>query len=231
MNIEYRAENKYLISDPDIHVIARRLSPLMEPDLHHTGECYEVRSIYFDDLWDTCMNENDAGVDARKKFRIRTYASPGAPLKLEIKEKLRGFTKKTGCPLTHEEYHALLSGGALMEFGEKPALNQLLLQMRCRRMQPRTLVAYERTAFIHPAGNVRITFDRNIMAGTDFDSFFDPQLSGLIPVLPTGMHVMEVKYDEFLPDIISQQLEIGKLQQTAFSKYYLGRSAINGVFP
>ena len=36
---------------------------------------------------------------------------------------------------------------------------------------------------------------------------------------------------EFLPDTIAQQLEIGKLRQTAFSKYYLGRLAVQGTFP
>ena len=43
--------------------------------------------------------------------------------------------------------------------------------------------------------------------------------------------VLEVKYDEFLPDTIAQQLEIGKLRKTAFSKYYLGRLAVRGEFP
>ena len=53
----------------------------------------------------------------------------------------------------------------------------------------------------------------------------------MTPVLPAGMHVLEVKYDEFLPDVIARQLEIGKLRKTAFSKYYLGRLAIAGEFP
>ena len=45
-------------------------------------------------------------------------------------------------------------------------------------------------------------------------------------MLPKGMHVLEVKYDEMLPDFVAKQLEIGKLNQTAFSKYYLGRIAL-----
>ena len=229
--IEYRVEQKYLVSDLDLVLIASRLRTVMEADIHQEGDCYEVRSIYFDDAYDSCMDENEDGVDNRKKYRIRTYDTPGAPLRLEIKEKYRGYTKKTGCELDRDTYEGILSGENLPEFGSDPAMNQLLLQMNCRKMEPKIAVVYQRTAFVYPAGNVRITFDRNIMASRDLDSFLDPHVSALVPVLPVGMHVLEVKYDELLPDVIAGQLEVGKLRQTAFSKYYLGRLAVNGAFP
>lgn len=228
--IEYRVEQKYLVSDLDLALIAGRLKAVMAQDSHQDGDCYEVRSIYFDDIWDNCMEENEDGVDNRKKYRIRTYDTPGAPLRLEIKEKNRGFTKKSASILDQNTYEAILSGGDV-SFGGDPVMNQLLLQMRCRKLQPKIAVVYQRTAFVYPTGNVRITFDRNIMATRNLDSFMDPHMSGLMPVLPAGMHVLEVKYDELLPDVIAGQLEIGKLRQTAFSKYYLGRLAVNGEFP
>ena len=230
-NIEFRVENKYLVSDLDLAVIAQRLSGVMQQDIHQTGDCYEIRSVYFDDAWDRCMDENDAGVDCRQKYRIRTYGAGNAPLNLEIKEKQNGLTKKTACKLTPDEYNSIVNGGFDLDFADRKPLNQLLLHMRCSKMQPKVIIAYERTAFVHPVGNVRITFDRNIMASRNCASFFDDRIEGLVPILPAGMHVLEVKYDEYLPDVISRQLEIGKLQQTAFSKYYLGRLAINGEFP
>ena len=229
--IEFRVENKYLVSDLDLAVIAERLSIVMQQDIHQVGDCYEIRSIYFDDAWDRCMDENDAGVDCRQKYRIRTYGANSSPINLEIKEKQNGLTKKTACRLTLDEYNGVIDGGFDLAFGDRKPLNQLLLQMRCSKMQPKVIIAYERTAFVHPVGNVRITFDRNIMASRNCASFFDCRIDGLIPILPTGMHILEVKYDEYLPDVIAKQLEIGKLQQTAFSKYYLGRLAVNGEFP
>lgn len=229
--IEYRVENKYLVSDLELAVLSQRLAMIMQQDMHQDGDCYEVRSIYFDDAWDSCMDENEAGVDFRKKYRIRTYDPVCTPINLEIKEKQKGLTKKTACRLTREEYDRIMEGAGDLQFGEKGPLNQLLLQMRCRKMEPKIIVAYERTAFVHPSGNVRITLDREITASREIDSFFDGHISGLIPVLPVGMQVLEVKYDEFLPDVIARQLEIGKLRQTAFSKYYLGRLAVNGEFP
>ena len=109
-------------------------------------------------------------------------------------------------------------------------LNSLQLQMRCSRMEPKVIIAYERTAFVHPSGNVRITFDRNIAATRCWQDFLSTDMAQLTPVLPAGMHILEVKYDEFLPDHIAQALELGNLRQTAFSKYYLGRLAVNGDY-
>ncbi len=177
------------------------------------------------------MDENDAGIDDRRKYRIRTYDPVDSPIHLEIKEKKKGLTKKRSCNLTRDEYNEIADNGTGLCFGDRAPLNELLLKMRGTRMMPKIVIAYERTAFVHPTGNVRITFDRNIMASPDCESFFDERISGLIPILPRGMHVLEVKYDEFLPDMIAKQLEIGKLRQTAFSKYYLGRLAVNGEFP
>lgn len=71
-------------------------------------------------------------------------------------------------------------------------------------------------------GNVRITFDRNIAASVDFSNFFEKEMQK-IPLLPPGEHLLEVKYDEYLPTVLKQQLDLGKLRQETFSKYYLCR--------
>ena len=149
----------------------------------------------------------------------------------KIKEKNSGLTKKRACDLSRQECLAIMEGSLPLKLDSRAPLNSLQLQMRCSKMEPKVIIAYERTAFVHAAGNVRITFDRNIMASRCCDDFLEDRVSGMTPVLPAGMHVLEVKYDEFLPDVIAQQLEIGKLRKTAFSKYYLGRLAVQGEFP
>lgn len=229
--MDYRVENKYLVSDADIAVLEARLKTVMEPDAHQVGNCYEIRSVYFDDLLDNGMAENDAGVDCRRKYRIRIYDPAADVIHLEIKEKTAGLTRKTSCSLSREESNQILAGENRLQFDSRAPLNRLLLQMRCSKMEPKAVIAYERTAYVHPTGNVRITFDRNILASKYCDEFFEERVSGLTPVLPAGMHILEVKYDELLPDHIAQQLEIGRLRQTAFSKYYLGRMALQGEFP
>lgn len=229
--VDYRVENKYLVSDADLLLLAGRLKRVMSQDIHQEGDCYEIRSLYFDDAWDRCMDENEAGVDRREKYRIRIYDPESDVIHLEIKEKNNGLTRKRSCDLSREECLGAMDAALPLQLDGRAPLNALKMQMRCSRMSPKVIIAYERTAFVHPSGNVRITFDRNIMASSCCDEFLETRVSGMTPVLPAGMHVLEVKYDEFLPDVIAKQLEIGKLRKTAFSKYYLGRLAVQGDFP
>ena len=219
------------MTDADLVLLGSRLQTVMSQDIHQEGDCYEIRSLYFDDAWDRCMDENEAGVDQREKYRIRLYDPRSDVIHLEIKEKNRGYTKKRACDLSREECLQIMEGTLPLKLDGRAPLNALQMKMRCSGMEPKVIIAYERTAFVHPSGNVRITFDRNIMASRCCEEFLEDRASGMTPVLPAGLHVLEVKYDEFLPDVIAQQLEIGKLRKTAFSKYYLGRLAVRGEFP
>ena len=229
--MDYRVENKYLVTDADIAVIKARLKTVMKQDIHQDGDCYNIRSVYFDDIRDSFMDENEDGIDHRNKYRIRIYDPKSDFIRLEIKEKNKGLTRKYSCKLTREETDAVMDGRVPAGFDSRNPFNMMKLQMRVAKMHPKAIIEYERTAFVHPVGNVRVTFDRNIMASRFCGEFFEDRVSSMVPVLPAGLHILEVKYDEFLPDFIAKQLEIGTLRQTAFSKYYLGRMAINGEFP
>lgn len=229
--MEYRVENKYLVTDAQLALLAGRLKPVMAQDVHQTGSSYEIRSLYFDDIQDRCMDENEAGYDERRKYRIRIYDPAANSAKLEIKEKLAGKTKKVSCGITRSEAQALMEGSLPLLLDSRAPLNLFQLSARCTKMEPKAMIYYERTAFVYPAGNVRITFDRNIMASKVREDLFCPHPQSLVPVLPTGVHVLEVKYDEFLPDFLRDRLAIDELTPCAFSKYYLGRLAIRGEFP
>ena len=149
---------------------------------------------------------------------------------LELKEKIHGLTRKNACTITREECQSIMDGCLGSVFDNRELFNSLKLEMRLSQLQPKVIIQYERTAFISPIGNVRITFDRNITASTHYHDFFAVQPSGLIPLLPTGLHVLEVKYDELISDYLLQIIQSIYPQRTAFSKYYLGRHAVRGDF-
>ena len=202
----------------------------MRQDVHQNGDYYTVRSLYFDDQRDSYMDENDAGIDLRKKFRIRIYDPSQNTMHLELKEKIHGFTKKSACSISKEECLALIDRTPSPLFDDRRLFNTLKLEMRTSHLQPKVIIEYERTAFISGLGNIRITFDRNITASTCCQDFFCTRPSKQIPLLPTGLHVLEVKYDELIPDYILQIIQSINPQRTAFSKYYLGRHAVRGDF-
>ena len=224
----YRNEWKYLVTGGELAVLGARLKVLLPLDKHQTGAAYAIRSLYFDDFQNSCLRENEAGVDDRRKFRLRLYNADPGRVQLEVKEKLHGRTHKASCLLPREECEEILSGRPPAGGADTPAPKNLLsLGMRTAGLAPKVIVEYERTAFVGRVGNVRVTFDRNIAASNAVSAFLQPR-APLTPVLPAGQHVLEVKFDELLPDPVAQVLELGSLQQTAFSKYYLSRLALPG---
>lgn len=224
MEHPYRHEFKYLCSSAELAVLRVRLFGLMQPDPHvGTDGMYRIRSLYFDDCQDTCLRENEAGTDPREKFRIRIYNGSRERISLELKRKERGMTRKQSCRLTEEQCRILMEGRIPDLTPEAPALlHRLCLLMRTRLMAPRVIVEYDRVPYVYPLGNVRITMDENISSSGRTALFLEEQIP-LRPVLAAGQQILEVKYDEYLPDQIYRTLQPGHLRPTAFSKYYLCR--------
>lgn len=220
----WRHELKFVCSVPQLKIIESRIRPLLKLDPHAgAGGTYCIRSVYFDDEWDTCFQENEEGTDPREKFRIRIYNADSEKITLELKQKLRGMTRKLSCPLTKEQCQRILHGEVLEDDDElAPLLRKFILQQKERRLSAKVIVEYERIPFIFKLGNVRVTFDQNISSSPDVERFLEADIRKR-PVMPVGKHVLEVKYDAFLPDPIRQLLALETLQRTSFSKYYLCR--------
>ncbi len=224
----YRNEYKYLISAPQFEILKTRAEAILERDRHTAKEgpyagIYNIRSVYFDDRCNSCYWENENGTDPREKFRIRIYNHSAARIRLELKRKQSGKCLKLSCPLTMEQCQILVQGGCLPENQEYPPLLQkLLLQIRTRGLRPVVIVEYDRIPFVFPIGNVRVTLDCNISASDQCKDFLCDILP-LRPILQTGQHVLEVKWDQLLPDFIYRMLMLDSLQWTSFSKFYLCR--------
>ena len=99
---------------------------------------------------------------------------------------------------------------------------KLFTEMRLKSLVPKIIVIYERKPYVYSVGNVRVTFDQNILASNDIMNFLKEEIS-VRPIMPAGESVMEVKWDEMLPDHIKNHLSLDSLQWTSFSKYYLCR--------
>lgn len=222
--VKYRHELKYLITTGQIPLIQNRINHLLPQDSHVGPDgAYTIRSLYFDDYENRCYYENENGTDPREKFRIRIYNHGTEKISLESKRKERGKTQKTCCLLTVEQTRILMEGKALPDIGQQPPLlRKLTLQMLTRRLRPVVIVEYVRIPYVYPHGNVRITLDTNLSSSRAVDCFLDAQIPKR-PVMPLGQQLLEVKYDEYLPDFIYHNLQLDSLQQTAFSKYYICR--------
>lgn len=221
---KFRHELKYVIGLGQLPMIQNRVRHLLPVDSNAgPSGSYTIRSLYFDDYEDRCFYENENGTDPREKFRIRIYNHSSEKITLECKRKERGKTLKTSCPLTVEQTRLLMAGKPIADIANQPpVLQKLTTLMLTKRMRPVVIVEYDRIPYVYPNGNVRITLDMNIASSADVGSFLDETIPKR-PVMPLGQQLLEVKYDEYLPDFIYRSLQLHSLQHTAFSKYYICR--------
>lgn len=221
---KYRHEYKYMVDACQEQILQVVLNGLLSKDRHVREDgSYSIHSLYFDDYDNTCFYENENGTDPRAKYRIRYYNEDISRLTLEKKIKNHGMTLKQSCRISTEECMMMLQG-TIPDIDESmdKRKQQLLTEMRLKKMQPKVIVSYDRIPYVYNVGNVRITLDTNITASDEIDLF----LEGLWrkrPIMPIGRNILEVKWDELLPSYIENCLQLETLQWSAFSKYYLSR--------
>lgn len=216
--MNYRHEWKHEISYADLLSLRLRLSAVMERDSHGVNGKYEIRSLYFDSPGDRALREKLGGVNCREKFRLRYYNRDISLIFLEKKSKFGNLCAKEQCVISRGEAQKLLGGGLdwMMDSG-RPLCRELYCKMRTQGLGPKTVVDYTREPFVFPAGNVRVTLDYGLRTGAFPQDFLDPDS----PTLPAGEApiILEVKWDEFLPDIVRDAVAVPNRHAAAFSKY------------
>ena len=223
---KYRHELKYLIDQGQMLLIRQRLEKTMRLDEHVKGGSYLISSLYFDDYDDSCFHDVGAGVDLRKKYRMRYYDHDDSRISLECKAKRQNLMLKRSTLLNKEESRALVKGRYLRDISAQDEMKKEFTgKMMAQGYHPVIIVEYERIPYVYKAGNVRITFDMNVRSSKDIENFLG-DYKRLRPVLPHGSLIMEVKYDEYLPNVIYDCLNTGDLEQLSISKYTLCRRFI-----
>lgn len=222
----YRHEMKFFISKPDWALLQTRLLGVVPRDVNagENGE-YWIRSLYFDDYWNSAYDEKQMGVLLRRKYRIRVYNCSDKRILLERKNKFDQYISKESAPLTRLETDALLDGDySFLRKSEHNLLREFYYECTSRFMRPRMMVDYDREPFVMDSGDVRITFDKHVRAIFGTFDLFDSSLPAM-EVLRADQMIMEVKYTAFLPALIRRLLPPRSSIMTAASKYVLGCDA------
>lgn len=215
----YRSEIKHFITPADRVTIVNRLRMIaaLDPHAEKNGGVYHIRSLYFDNVYDRALRDKVDGLNEREKFRIRLYQDTGY-ITLEKKVKRGGLGYKLDQPLTEEEARKIVNGDVdWMVTSGKPLLIELYSRMKSQVLRPRTIVDYTRIPFVYKPGNVRVTIDYNIRTGLRYTDFLNPDCV----TIPAGDSVMllEVKWDDYLPSVIRNAVQLKGHNATAFSKY------------
>lgn len=219
--MKYRHEYKHEISRGDMLVLRSRLAAVMKKDIHAIDGKYFIRSLYFDTAQDKALKEKINGVNIREKFRIRYYNNDTSVIHLEKKSKINGLCLKESALLSKEMAQAIADGEYdLMIKSDEPLIQELYTKIKTQGLRPKTIVDYEREPFVFPAGNVRVTLDYNIRTGITCTDFLNPDCV----TVPAGdAIILEVKWDEFLPDIIRDIVQLPSCRTGNYSKYAVSR--------
>lgn len=228
----YRHEYKYVCNAMEIAILKTRAQGILKRDEHAgSNGAYSIRSLYFDNWEDRCYYENESGIGERDKYRIRIYNKDSSRITLEKKSKVRGMTSKVSACISREQCIQLMMGIIpVVTQNMTDDLKQLLYQMNRKTMRPKVIVEYVRYPFTEKNGNVRVTFDEAISSSNETDRFLEQNLV-LRPVMECGRGILEVKWDEYLPDYIKNCMQLDTLLWSSFSKYYLCRryNAYGGI--
>ena len=219
-----RHELKYYINEDVYYVLRERMKHVIGRDPNMPDEKgYLISSIYFDDMYHSAMEEKMAGTRFRKKYRIRSYGRDSHLIRLECKSKYNEYIAKTSARLSLEEYERVLSGEYDMLIARpEPVCRELFCYHRMKRMKPVVAVEYLREAYVSPLGNVRITFDKDISSSVGTLDLFSAAFA-TTKVLPDDLMVLEVKYDDYLPESVRSILQTAKADKCAISKYVMCR--------
>ena len=230
-NIPLRHELKYFISPAEMKVLRGILTPVMQldPNGDENNE-YHIRSLYFDTINDDALVEKISGVGNRKKYRIRIYNFSDKVIKLECKSKYGDLISKQSVTIPRDLAEQLIAGDPEgLQRMRHPLFHDMYREMRINLLRPAVIVDYVREAYIHPAEEVRITFDKTLRTGLYSTDLFNKNIP-TYPVFDDPVEILEVKYDEFLPSYIQSMLSGVTAQRSAISKYTWCRRYENKEF-
>ena len=220
--MQFRHEVKHEISNHDMLILRQRLRAVMKPDAHAVNGRYEIRSLYFDSLDDKALREKLDGVNVREKYRIRLYNNDPSVIHLERKFKQGSLGYKTSVSLTPEQAQAITDGNIeWMSSSTDEVILGFYTRIRNEGLAAKVIVDYTREPFIYTPGNVRVTLDYNIRTGMSCKDFLNPACV-TVPVKDSPC-ILEVKWDNFLPDVIRDAVQLDGRKSAAYSKYAASR--------
>lgn len=219
-----RVELKFMINYEDYKHLSRQLMLIMDTDPNSTRDNgYYISSLYFDDMYDSATYDKADGVEFHRKFRIRTYENGTS--NLEYKTKNGNLTTKDIEPLPKELEKAVIERDylTLKVNLDKPLIKQIFVKMKIADLKPRLYIDYEREIYIFHSNDVRITFDKDILAYNCYNKNMKHK------ILEPRKMILEVKYTKNMPDYIRKIVLKNNYQPIPYSKYMMGWLKLNNL--
>jgi len=194
---------------------------------------YEVRSLYFDSNFHHSFLEKENGIDVRNKLRIRFYPNSTSDKEqyvfIEIKKKINENVAKSRIyvPLqsalsTLDSNHKVAQNfyeNAITQ--DKTTLKEIWFLYKKYNLKPVCIVSYKRRPFLAKIEKTfRITFDTNIKVR---NYNLDLRIGGGSKfIVPPRVCIMEVKFNNFIPNWAIKIVQNNDCIQYKISKFTTG---------
>jgi SPX domain protein involved in polyphosphate accumulation len=210
----------------------------MRLDSHVTNNYdYEVRSLYFDSNFHHSFLEKKDGIAIRRKLRIRFYPdftkSDEKFAFIEIKKKNNENVAKSRIYVPLESALKILKGNnneAKAFYDKSPSqdkstLKEIWFLYKKYNLKPACIVSYKRQPFLSKFEKTfRITFDTNVMVRNyNLDLHFG---GGSKFIVPPGICIMEIKFNNYIPNWAIKILQKNNCLQYKISKFANGLEKI-----
>lgn len=219
-----RHELKFYINRSDYEYSRHILNNLMQRDSYQKEDRgYFIRSLYFDDIFDSSVEEKLDGIERRDKYRIRIYDFDQNWAKLERKRKDNSFVQKSSVSLTKEEVSKMTNGNYdfLLE-KDSLAAKSIYFDLKRKYFRPVVIIDYIRDAYKMDYNEIRITFDKHIKSSTTNLNIFDKNID-THKLQRDDAIIMEIKFNTCLPSWFKNFLKFESSISLAVSKYCYGR--------
>ena len=210
------------------------IQPFMKLDPHVKNNYdYEVRSLYFDSNFHHSFLEKKDGIAIRRKLRIRYYPdfanAEGKFAFIEIKKKINENVAKSrvlvqlasAVKILDENSNEALNFYDTSSAQDKHTLKEIWWLHKRYNLKPACIVSYKRRPFLSKLEKTfRLTFDTNVMVRNyNLDLKFG---GGSKCVIPRGICIMEVKFNNYIPNWAIKILQNNNCIQYKISKFASG---------
>jgi len=226
-----RYEFKYFIKKKISQEIKNQVNEFMEIDQHASSNPdkeYFVRSIYFEDDFNSNFDEKVDGHKIRKKFRVRLYGKnlDSSPLFLETKGRNLERTYKRRIKIDKTDIDLIKQPKFIYKLSKKypnsQTVNEFIFESYRKNLKPKIVVDYTRKPYVNKYGlYFRLTFDQNISC-INLDNNFDNYNKNHSILCKAGYTVLEVKFDRSIPAWFHRIIQSYNLRRQSISKFVLG---------
>ena len=225
-----RQELKYFINVNNIINVRSMLRTFLKSDAYTQNETndYQVRSLYFDTIYKKDLDEKLDGILLREKVRLRVYNDESI-IKLEFKKRESTSIDKSTFIISKELADDIIACDFMAnseKLKDDSKIVKALIKLKSIGYRPRVIVEYDREAYTLPFGNTRITIDKNLRSYNNEIELFSIKYPSY-PILDDNLHILEVKFSNYLPQSVKYLLNSIDAIPHSISKYTLCQKYIN----